>query len=670
MKKMVIFLFLIFMLLACSPSSPEALSPLPSTPPAATKAPTPTSPAPATTATQAQLTATPTAKATATPTPEPTPTFTPTPAELSLKTVASWFYTLEPELAPATVSRLADSNDDLIVLDFIPSDINHPDYPVSEVVSQLHRAGKLVVAYLNIGQAESSRTYWQADWTPGAPWWLIETESANRYGRFPVGYWNDEYRDIWLAEDGYLQAILDAGFDGVYLDGLEAYRDEAIVAFAQEDEADPVQEMIWLVGDIAGFGRDRQPEFMVIGHNAAELINLDETGALLAALDAIAQEEIWFGRAGATSDSEAYLEPLTQAHTKGKVILTLDYTAGDDADRVYETSRALGFVPLVVDKLFGRYVTYDEWQLKMQEEAMAEATAEAMVEPTPLPPRLAAVQSFLYQLQNINLDAVGQTGYDLVVMDYATEKNDETFPFTSTEIEALRHSPGGEKIVVSYMSIGEAETYRPYWNPQWDADNDGQPDEEAPAWLDIENPDWVGNYKVRYWEPEWQAIIFDYTDRLLDAGFDGAYLDIIDAYAYYEEQGRETAAQEMADFVAAIAAHARRRNPDFLIFPQNAPELAAKAPAYLNSVSGIGQEDVYYGYNAEDEMTPPAITAQLERNLDRFKSAGKLVLTIDYASTPANIDEAYRRSKTKGYVPFVTGRSLDRLTINPGHEPD
>jgi endo-alpha-1,4-polygalactosaminidase (GH114 family) len=69
-------------------------------------------------------------------------------------------------------------------------------------------------------------------------------------------------------------------------------------------------------------------------------------------------------------------------------------------------------------------------------------------------------------------------------------------------------------------------------------------------------------------------------------------------------------------------------------------------------------------------MTPPAVTATLESYLDVFKNAGKLVLTIDYATTPAHIDDAYARSQAKGYVPFVTVRALDQLTINPGHESD
>lgn len=287
---------------------------------------------------------------------------------------------------------------------------------------------------------------------------------------------------------------------------------------------------------------------------------------------------------------------------------------------------------------------------------------------TPLAPTLSSVNDFLYQLQEFDLEAMGNSAFDLVVMDYALYGDDET-AFTAAEIATLKDSPGGEKIVLAYMSIGEAETYRFYWESDWDADHDGEPDPGAPSWLDIENPDWDGNYKVRYWDPVWQAIIFSYTDKLLDAGFDGAYLDIVDAYEYYEEQGRDEAAQEMVDFIAAIRAQARARDADFYIFPQNAAELG-QLEGYLDIVDGIGQEDIYYGYDDDDEMTPPSATAEMESALDVFKGADKLVLTVDYAATPAHIDDAYAKSQAKGYVPYVTVRDLDQLTVNPGHEPD
>ncbi len=278
---------------------------------------------------------------------------------------------------------------------------------------------------------------------------------------------------------------------------------------------------------------------------------------------------------------------------------------------------------------------------------------------TPL--ELTDVNDFLYQLQNLDLTAIGETAYDLVVVDYSADGS-EAGEFTAEQIHALKHSAGGEKIVLAYMSIGEAEDYRFYWQSGWTLGN--------PTWLDIENPDWEGNYKVNYWDSAWQNIIFTYTSRLLDAGFDGACLDLVDTYEYYADQGRATAAQEMADFVAAIRAYARDRDPDFYIFPQNAAELGTKLPAYLDSVDGIGQENIYYGYDADDVATPAEVTAEMEGYLDVFNGAGKPVLTTDYATIQAHIDDAYAKSQTKGYVPFATVRDLDQLTINAGHEPD
>ena len=57
--------------------------------------------------------------------------------------------------------------------------------------------------------------------------------------------------------------------------------------------------------------------------------------------------------------------------------------------------------------------------------------------------------------------------------------------------------------------------------------------------MDAENPNWAGNFKVKYWNTEWQNIIYgndnSYLKKILNAGFDGVYLDIIDAFEYYEK---------------------------------------------------------------------------------------------------------------------------------------
>jgi len=297
-----------------------------------------------------------------------------------------------------------------------------------------------------------------------------------------------------------------------------------------------------------------------------------------------------------------------------------------------------------------------------------------------------SVNDFVYQLQGIDLTAIGDTKIDLVIIDYSADGS-ESGRFSAKEIDALKNNAKGSKLVLAYMSIGEAENYRWYWDKKWDTDNDGIPDSGAPSWLEQSNPDWIGNYKVKYWDPEWQSIIYDsatsYLDKIIETGFDGVYLDIIDAYEYWgpggeSGQNRETAKQEMVEFVIAISEYAKSKNSNFGIFPQNGAPLGAYKD-YLNAVTGIGQEDIYYGYDGDGQKTPKNIIKELEGYLDVFKNAGKLVLTINYPfscsedkpcfnkKTKKKINSAYKESSRKGYIPYCTVRNLNYLTINPGH---
>jgi cysteinyl-tRNA synthetase, unknown class len=104
-------------------------------------------------------------------------------------------------------------------------------------------------------------------------------------------------------------------------------------------------------------------------------------------------------------------------------------------------------------------------------------------------------------------------------MDYSRNGSDED-KFTADEISTLKDSPGGQKRVLSYLSIGEAENYRWYWAEKLGRNRNGKPDAGAPAWLGSSNPDWPGN-KVRYWDAGWQEIVYAYVDKVLDADYDG-----------------------------------------------------------------------------------------------------------------------------------------------------
>jgi cysteinyl-tRNA synthetase len=298
---------------------------------------------------------------------------------------------------------------------------------------------------------------------------------------------------------------------------------------------------------------------------------------------------------------------------------------------------------------------------ELDEEAMpylpeaTETTAVSFQEPDWL-----AVNDFLYQLQHADRERIGKTAFDLVVVSIATAGN------SPTVIPALKDSPGGPKIILCYMSIGQAEDYRWYWQPEWP--------QNPPEWLDKGDTEWAGDYWVKYWQPEWQRIIYgtpeSYLDQIIALGFDGVYLDRVDAYEYYQEQGRETAACDMVDFILAFTDYARSIKPGFGVFPQNAEDLGVQFPDYLQAMTGIGVEDLYYGYPREHEPSPPEWTAGREAILDQWVAAGKLVLSIDYSGRSEQIAAAYSRSVAHGYVEYVTDRALGRLRINPGFEPD
>lgn len=287
------------------------------------------------------------------------------------------------------------------------------------------------------------------------------------------------------------------------------------------------------------------------------------------------------------------------------------------------------------------------------------AIGACQAHPTP-GPDWDSVNDFLYQLQRSDPDRIGKTAFDLAVLTLSTAGN------SPEVIPALKESAGGPKIVLCYMSIGQSENYRWYWDPKWE--------KNPPVWLDVPDGVWAGDHWVHYWEPEWQRIIYgtpeSYLDQILALGFDGVYLDRVDAYWYYQEQGRESAAREMVDFILDFTEYARKKQPGFGIFPQNAEELGTRFPEFMEAMTGIGVEDLYYGYPRDHEPSPPEWTAEREAILDQWIAAEKLVLTIDYTGKPEQIADAYARSHARGYIPYVTDRSLGRLRINPGFEPD
>ena len=130
--------------------------------------------------------------------------------------------------------------------------------------------------------------------------------------------------------------------------------------------------------------------------------------------------------------------------------------------------------------------------------AVALCAGWAAVAQSEAPPArlLAAAKSWGYQLQKIDPDTLAAVPHDVLVIDYSRDGTD-AYAFTAEEVARLKVKPdGSRRIVLAYLSIGEAEVYRYYWQWYWFLD------EFAPAWRGGPNKEWQGNYDVRYWHEE------------------------------------------------------------------------------------------------------------------------------------------------------------------------
>lgn len=274
----------------------------------------------------------------------------------------------------------------------------------------------------------------------------------------------------------------------------------------------------------------------------------------------------------------------------------------------------------------------------------------------PTPPDVTATpmqapRGFHYQLQDI-APASTATWPDVVISD-PTIDGSEAGRLSAADMDAF-----GDVTLLAYVSIGEAESYRSYWQPAWD----GAP----PAWVGPENPDWAGNFKVRYWNADWRQLVLDEVEAICEQGFDGLYADIIDAYYFWgEEQGElaiEDAATRMLDLMAWITEAGQEAcGPDFLLVPQNGAFLGDDADddaRYFALTSAIGVEDVFFPPEAGEWMDAPF--APDSERVDRLAAFDVPVLSVEYVSEPSERTRHDSDADLSGFVPAQFCRALDR----------
>lgn len=279
----------------------------------------------------------------------------------------------------------------------------------------------------------------------------------------------------------------------------------------------------------------------------------------------------------------------------------------------------------------------------------------------------STIRTWGYQLQNDSIKPLVDSPYDVIVIDYAREG----IPFTRDEVAQMKKKPdGSRRFVISYISIGEAEEYRYYWGDRaWNDKRNRLPPVAA------ENPEWKGNYTVQFWEQEWQnLILFDrdsYINRIIDAGFDGIYLDkidIVDDLQGKTPQGT-VPSDLMIQFIRKMSTFTKLRNPNFLIIAQNAEGLL-EDDTYRAAIDGIGKEGLLYTTGFYDPSKPfntpkrlPAADIKWSTDLLlKLRKENKLVMVVEYVNKPDLIEKSLEELSKNGFIPYFGPRDLSYLS--------
>ena len=209
-----------------------------------------------------------------------------------------------------------------------------------------------------------------------------------------------------------------------------------------------------------------------------------------------------------------------------------------------------------------------------------------------------------------------------------------------------------ETVRLGYLSVGEADPRRPYWN-----------DVRGAQFLVEPNPSWPENVRVDLRDHNWQEILLTREiPRLLDQGFDGLMLDTLDTAPYLEGKDPTRFAgsrQALRDFLGQI----RTRFPRAALVANGTTALADAAPF----VDGFVVEGVFATYDfvrrLYRETTDQEREWKLARIADAMAVARRPVFTIDYADVGdvALARWAESAATERGFKSYVGVRDLNTL---------
>jgi uncharacterized protein (TIGR01370 family) len=209
-----------------------------------------------------------------------------------------------------------------------------------------------------------------------------------------------------------------------------------------------------------------------------------------------------------------------------------------------------------------------------------------------------------------------------------------------------------DAIRLAYLSIGEADPRRDYWNEVRTAPFLVEPD-----------PSWPENIRVDLRDPQWQAVLLDQEiPRLLAMGFNGLMLDTIDTAPYLEAKDGVRFGG-MRDALRELLRAINQKFPHAPLIANGTEALVDVAPF----VDGFVVEGVFatydFGRRLYRETTAEERTWKLAQIDQALAVARRPVFTIEYADVgdAALTGWAAAEAERRGFRPYVTVKDLNML---------
>jgi cysteinyl-tRNA synthetase len=246
----------------------------------------------------------------------------------ALNGVKTWAYQLK-DVSQDKIDKIAASPFDMVIIDssMFPDgkEIRLTRAQVESMKKKPDGSRRLVVAYFSAGECEDFRYYWKPEWNKKHPGWISKVDKQWK-GDYVVQYWQPEWQHIvYGSPDSLIDRIMDAGFDGISIDRVDAY-------YYFGDTEQRRQQMIDLVKKMTTYVRDKKPDAVILAQNAEELIDHKD---YLSSIDAIVKEDLVFGishteKRNPEGDITHSTKLLDTAKTDGKHVFVVEYLAKKD----------------------------------------------------------------------------------------------------------------------------------------------------------------------------------------------------------------------------------------------------------------------------------------------------------------------------------------------------